>query len=447
MKLSKSKKLYEEGKSYIPGGCSSFARVGHWFDPFNLFMKNGQGSKMWDIDGNEYIDYLIGYGALILGHRHPKILEAIKKQIENGTIFGTLYDLEVKAAKKVCKLVPCADKVAFCNSGTEATMHAIRIARAYTGKDKIIKFEGHYHGHHDYVLFSIVSVPPITGLEWAPHKLPYFPGIPEVVSQSVIVAPWNDLSSLERILKKNSNDVAALIMEPIMANNTVILPKEGYLKGVRELTEKYDTVLIFDEVFTGFRVALGGAQEHFGVKPDMACFAKALGGGVPIAAVAGIDEIMRYVRPGKISIAGTYNANPLSLAACLATLEELSKNDGAPLKKANSLGKKLMKGLQQAVDLAGQEAIIEGPGVMFQMCFTKLEKITSYRQVNPSTFDFMKFKRFHDEMLQKGMFFHPDPGERIMLSTAHTKKDIDKTLTAAEDVLKKLPKETVTVLP
>jgi len=447
MKLSKSNKLYKEGRKYIPGGCSSFARIGHWFDPFNLFMEKGQDSKIWDVDGNEYIDYLIGYGALILGHSHHKILTAIKKQIESGTLFGTPCELEVKAAKRVCKLVPCADKVAFCNSGTEATMHAIRIARAYTGKDKIIKFEGHYHGHHDYVLFSVVSVPPIAGLDWAPHKLPYFPGIPEVISQSVIIAPWNDLPSLERILKKNPNDVAAIIMEPIMANNSIILPKEGYLKGVRELTEKYSVVLIFDEVFTGFRVALGGAQEYFGVKPDMACFAKALGGGVPIAAVAGVDEIMRYVSPGKISIAGTYNANPLSLSACLATLEELSKSDGASLRKANSLGKKLMKGLQQTIDSTGQEAIIEGIGAMFQICFTKLETITDYRQFNLSTVDFMKFKRFHHEMLQQGIFFHPDPGERIMLSTAHTKKDIDRTLTAAEDILKKLPKETVTVLP
>jgi len=446
MKLSKSKRLYEEAKKYLPGGCSSAARVGSWYDPHPVYIERGKGSRFWDADGNEYIDYLAGFGALILGHCHPKIMNAIRNQTNAGAMFGTPTELELKVAKKFCSLVPCADMVAFCNSGTEATMNAIRIARAYTGRTKIIKFEGHYHGHHDYVLFSVVTFPPLSGSQWSPYKLPYWPGIPEEVSRTVLVAPWNDLESLERILKKNASDVAAIIMEPIMANNGVIMPKDGYLKGVKELAEKYDVLLIFDEVFTGFRISLGGAQEYYNVKPDLATFAKALGGGAPIAAVAGVKEVMSEVGPGKIPFVGTYNASPIALAASSATLEQLSFNDGAALKNMRSTGKKLMNGLKEILESKGHEACVQGPGVMFQIFFTKLEEISNYREFLPTTVDFTKFKRFRDAMLHKGVLFHPDPGERIMLSAVHTSRDVNRTLQIAEEVLRELPKETVTIL-
>lgn len=438
MNFSKSKRLYEEAKKYVPGGGSSNVRVSEEHAPFPILFKKGQGSKVWDVDGNEYIDYLLSYGALILGHHHPKIIEAVKNQLSDATMMGTTTELEINAAKKVCEMVPCADMVKFCTTGTEATMNAIRIARAYTGRDKIVKFEGHYHGHHDYVLYSVVAEPWLAGLEHAPNKLPWFPGVPSEVAQTVIVAPWNNLSLLERALNKEAKDIAAVIMEPIMANNSIIVPNDGYLEGVRELTQKHDIVLIFDEVFTGFRVAKGGAQEYFGVTPDLACFSKALGGGVPIAAVVGAKNIMEMVVPGKIGFAGTYNANPLSLSACLAVLKEISRNDGEALKRMMSLGRKLTDGLQNTLDSTGHDGLVQGVGVMFSMLFTKLAKITDYRQW--ITCDLEKFKQFRDLMMRNGIYFHPDGMERVVLSTAHTQEDIKKTLVAAEEALKKLPK-------
>lgn len=438
MDFSKSKRLYEEAKKYVPGGGSSNVRVTEEHAPFPILFRKGQGSKVWDVDGNEYIDYLLSYGALILGHCHPKIIEAVRNQLGDATMVGTTTELEISAAKKVCEIVPCADMVKFCSSGTEATMNAIRIARAYTGRDKIVKFEGHYHGHHDYVLYSIVADPMFAGLEHAPRKLPWFPGVPGEVAQTVIVASWNNLSLLERALKKDSKDIAAVIMEPIMANNSIIVPSDGYLEGVRELTQKYDIVLIFDEVFTGFRVAKGGAQEYYGVTPDLACFSKALGGGVPIAAVAGVKDVMEMIVPGKIGFAGTYNANPLSLSACLAVLKELSRNDGEALRRMRSLGRKLTDGLQEIINSTGHEGIVQSVGAMFSILFTKLTKIADYRQW--TTCDLEKFKQFRDLIMKKSIYLHPDGMERVVLSTVHTTEDIEKTLVAAEDTLKELPK-------
>jgi glutamate-1-semialdehyde 2,1-aminomutase len=438
MGSSKSKELFEEAKKHVPGGGSSNVRVSEEHDPFPILFKRGQGSKVWDVDGKEYTDYLLSYGALILGHCHPKIVEAIKNQLTDATMIGTTTELEIDAAKKVCEMVPCADMVKFCTTGTEATMNAIRIARAYTGREKIVKFEGHYHGHHDYVLYSVVADPMFAGLEHAPHKLPWFPGVPNEVAKTVAVASWNDLSLLERALKKDAKEIAAIIMEPIMANNAIIVPNEGYLEGVRELTQKYDIVLIFDEVFTGFRVAKGGAQEYFDVTPDLACFSKALGGGVPIAAVAGVKDIMEMVVPGKIGFAGTYNANLLSLSACLAVLKELSWNDGEALRRLRLSGKKLADGLQEILNSTGHDGIVQSVGAMFSILFTKLTKITNYRQW--ITCDLEKFKQFRDLIMKKGIYLHPDGMERVVLSTVHTHEDIEKTLVAAEDTLKKLPK-------
>ncbi len=438
MDFPNSKRLYEEAKKYVPGGGSSNVRVTQEHAPFPILFRKGQGSKVWDVDGNEYIDYLLSYGALILGHCHPKIIEAVKNQLSDATMMGTTTELEISAAKKVCEMVPCADLVKFCSTGTEATMNAIRIARAYTGRDKIVKFEGHYHGHHDYVLYSVVADPMLAGLEHAPCKLPWFPGVPDEVAKTVILASWNNLSLLERTLKKDAKDIAAVIMEPIMANNSIIVPNDGYLEGVRELTQKYDIVLIFDEVFTGFRVAKGGAQEYFGVTPDLACFSKALGGGVPIAAVAGAKDVMEMVIPGKIGFAGTYNANPLSLSACLAVLKEISRNDGEALRRMRSLGGKLTDGLQEILNSTGHDGIVQGVGALFSILFTKLTKITNYRQW--ITCDLEKFKQFRDLIMKKGIYLHPDGMERVVLSTVHTNEDIEKTLVAAEDTLKKLPK-------
>lgn len=437
LELRRSEAIYEEAKTILPVGASSNVRI-YKHEPFPIIFDHGKGSRVWDVDGNEYIDYLLAYGPLILGHCYPSVVNAIREQIQKGTMFGTTTELEVEVAKKIASMVPGAEMVSFSNSGTEATMEAVRIARAFTGRDKILKFEGHYHGHHDYVLFSVESPSTVAGLEVAPTKLPFYPGIPEGISNTVTVAPWNNLAALERTLKKYANDIAAVIMEPVVGSSGVIPPADGYLKGVRELTQKCDVLLIFDEILTGFRIAKGGAQEYYGVTADLACFAKALGNGAPIAAITGRKDVMGMIGPGKIGYGGTYNANPLSLAVCKATLDVLSKNDGEAFSRMNSMTKKLMDGLQHACDRTGHDAVVQGVGPMFQLYFTRLKKISTYRQSLQC--DYEKFKDFREMMLERGVYFHPDGTERLMLSAVHTNEDIEKTLAAAEDCLSTLPK-------
>lgn len=433
--LQRSQQLYEQAKNYLPAGASSNVRI-HMHDPFPILFQRGDGPRVCDVDGNCYIDYLMSYGALILGHRHPQIIQGIEKQLQNGTMFGTTTELEIELAKLVSDAVPCAEMVSFANSGTEATMEAVRIARAATGKDKILKFEGHYHGHHDYVLFSVDSPSPVSGLEASPHKLAYFPGIPDEVAKTVIVAPWNNLSALERILKKNQTDVAAVITEPVMGSQGVIPPDNEYLKQLRELTAKYDSLLIFDEVLTGFRLAKGGAQELYGVKPDLATFAKALGGGAPIAAVAGSRELLGLVGPGRIGFGGTYNAHPLALAASKATLETLFQNDGEAFQRMARMGAKLKAGLAEAFKSGGYNVVINNVGSMLSIYFTKLRKVSTYRQALQA--DGEKFKRFRDEMLKHGVYMHPDGLERLSISAVHTDREIEQTITAAEESVKAL---------
>jgi glutamate-1-semialdehyde 2,1-aminomutase len=431
----RSEQLFEQARMYLPAGASSNVRV-HMHEPYPILFKKGEGPKVCDVDGNWYIDYLMSYGALILGHRHPRIISEIEKQLHEGMMFGTTTELEIEVAKLVSSIVPCGEMVTFANTGTEATMEALRIARAVTGKDKILKFEGHYHGHHDYVLFSVDSPSPVSGLESSPNKLPYFPGIPDEISKTVIVAPWNNPTALERILKKNHNDVAAVITEPVMCSQGVIPPDPDYLKQLRELTVKYDSLLIFDEVLTGFRVAKGGAQELYGVKPDLACFAKALGGGAPIAAVAGRRDLMSMIGPGRIGFGGTYNAHPISLAASKATLETLLEDDGEAFRRMADLGSKLKARLADLFRAAGYHAVVNSVGPMLSIYFTKLRKVSTYRQALQS--DSEKFKRFRDEMLKHGVYMHPDGLERLSISAVHTEREVDETIIAAEESLKAL---------
>jgi len=438
--FERSRELYEQAMNYLPAGASSNVRV-HMHEPFPILFKNGDGPRVRDVDGNSYIDYLMAYGALILGHRHPRIMAEIQKQLQDGTMFGTTTELEIEVAKLVSSAVPNAEMVTFANTGTEATMEAVRIARAATGKDKIIKFEGHYHGHHDYVLFSVDAPSPVSGLETSPMKLPYFPGIPEEVAKTVIVAQWNNPTSLERILKKHSADVAAVITEPIMANQGIIPPDPDYLKQLRELTVKYDVLLIFDEVLTGFRVAKGGAQELYGVKPDLACYAKAIGGGAPVAAVTGKREVMSLIGPGRIAFGGTYNANPLSLAASKATLQTLFENDGEAFRRMTDIGAKMKARLSETFKAAGYHVVINNVGPLLSIYFTKLRKIASYRQAIQS--DTEKYKQFRDEMLKHGVYMHPDGLERLLISAVHTEREIDETITATEQTLKALRTQTL----
>ncbi len=422
----------------MPSGASSNVRV-YAHDPFPILFRKGLGSKVWDVDDNEYVDLLSSYGSVVLGHSHPAIVGAISEQIRNGTMLGTTTELEVEVSKKIQSAVPSAEMVSFANTGTESTMEAIRIARAFTGCDKILKFEGHYHGHHDYVLFSVESPSVVAGLEQAPSKLAYYPGIPDGISRTVVIAQWNDPASLEKVLKRNANDLAAIITEPVMGSAGIIPPKDDYLKNMRELADKYDVLLIFDEVLTGFRIALGGAQEFYGVKPDIACYAKALGGGTPIAAVAGRRDVMGMIGPGKIGYGGTYNGNSLCLAAANATLDQLLKNDGAVFRHMHLTGAEIVEGLRDLMARYDLGGIVQGIGPMFQLYFTEAKRILNYRHTLQS--DLQKFRDFRNLMLRRGVYLHPDGTERMMITAAHDRSDVERVLSAAEDSFRELRKE------
>lgn len=434
----KSWEWYVRASKLIPGGGSSNAQCSPTYDPYPLTLRKGVGSKVWDVDDNVYVDYLLGFGPLILGHCHPSVLQAVRTQLENGLHYAMLDELQVKLAEKIHEMVPNAEMVRFSMTGAEATMSAIRIARGYTGRDKIVKFEGHYHGAHDYVLLNIVGSPQAAlGSEIAPYKVRASPGIPDDTIKNTVVIPWNNLDIFEKTLKRHAGDLAAVIMEPVMMDIGISPPEEGYLRAVREITEKYGVILIFDEVITGFRLAPGGAQQHFGVKPDLACLAKALGGGFPIAAVTGRREIFEHVGPGKIMHAGTFNGNPVSCAAAFATLTELSANNCQSYRNMNRIGKQLQEGLEQLVSSTRTDAIVQGMAQLgVQILFTPLKKIRNYREF--LTCNGIKYNMYHREMLKRGILFHPLQYQHLFISTAHTEDDINMTLKAAKESLKAL---------
>ena len=399
-------------------------------------MQSGCGSKITDVDGNTYTDYLLGYGALINGHAHPKIVEAIGRQAQEGTMLGSPTELEVELAKKFKQFVPTSDMVVFANGGADATSNAIRIARAATGKDTILKFEGHYHGQHDYAMVSVEAPPVVAGMEEYPRSLPYSAGIPSMVLDTVVVSPWNNAKALERIMKRHRNEIAAIIMEPVMANSTVIPPETDYLKAVREIATSYDALLIFDEVITGFRVAPGGAQQLYGVTPDLSTWGKALGGGLPVAALSGKKEYMELLAPGKVSYGGTYFANSLTLAGAAANLDVLAADDYRALKTLKENTEKLTVGLSHAAQTTKHKACIQSVPGIFSFCFTKHAKISNYRE--SLLIDWDKFRSLHQLLLDGGVYLHPDNYERIAISTVHTEEDIATTVQTFEDALKRL---------
>lgn len=399
-------------------------------------MKSGSGSRIVDADDNSYIDYLLAYGVLINGHCHPRIVDAINKQAQEGMILGTANELEVELAKLFKRFVPSADMVVFANGGTDATSNAVRIARAATGKDIILKFEGHYHGQHDYAMVSVEAPPVVAGMEEYPRSLPYSAGIPSLVLDTVVVSPWNNAKALERIMKRHRNDVAAIIMEPVMANSTVIPPNPDYLKAVREIATSNDALLIFDEVITGFRVAPGGAQQLYGVTADLATWGKALGGGLPLAAVSGKKEYMELIAPGKVSYGGTYFANSLTLAGARANLEVLAENDYQALKVLKERTDRLTTELSEVARRTKQNVCIQSVPGIFTMCFSKHPKITNYRE--SLLIDWEKFRMLSQLLLDEGIYLHPDNYERNAISTVHSDEDITRTVQAFEETLKRL---------
>ncbi|MCL4333738.1 MAG: aspartate aminotransferase family protein [Candidatus Thermoplasmatota archaeon] len=429
--------LFKKTKKLIPSGSSSLMRTSSW-DDYPIFMNRAKGTRMWDVDGNEYIDFLMAFGPLINGHANEKITAAVRKYIKNGDLYGTPNELEYKLAREFKKFVKTQDMVIFALSGTDATFNALRIARAATGKDNVLKFEGHYHGLHDYGAVSVEAPAPVAGLKWFPKSLPYSAGIPQGVMDTVVVSTWNDLDSLSKILRIRGNEIAAIIMEPIMANSTLVSPEPGYLKGVRELADEYNILLIFDEVITGFRVSEGGAQKLYGVTPDLSSWAKSLSNGYPISAVAGKKEYMELIGNG-VGYGGTYFAVPISLTASIANLKLLEANEFEGYSVLGRLTRRMARGIEEIGEDLDEPIFVNYETGLLTFVFTEQKQITNYRE--SIVMDWNKYKGVQKKMLQRGIYYHPDGAERIPLSMVHTESDVEAFLTALRESIKEYNRE------
>ncbi len=440
-KLKKSAKLFEEGKKRIPNSSSSLIRVAS-YDPVPPFIARAKGPTIWDEDDNEYLDFNLAYGVLINGHAPGEQIRAIQEAAQFGLHFASPTAREIEVAKLFQKLVPSAERVAFCSNGSDATMNAIRMARAVTGKDAILKFEGHYHGQHDLALISAEAPPIVAGLDEYPRPLPNSAGIPPGVTDYVMVAPFNSIIAFERMVRRYRDRLAAVILEPVMANSGVIPPAPDFLQRLVEIAHQNDMLVIFDEVFTGFRVAPGGAQQLYKVEPDISCWAKALGGGVPVSAVSGKAEYMDMIAPGRISFGGTYFANNLSMAGTLANLKMLHRGGEDLYARFGRLTERLEKGIEEAARDAKISVLAQSVNGMLQFFFTKRKKIANYRE--SLQIDWNLYLRHHQLLLDKGIYIHPDNYERITFSSAHTEKDIDKFVSILHETfaeLKTLPRD------
>jgi len=435
-KYPNSKRIYEDAIRYIPAGVNSTARmVKSGWDPFPLSVQRGVGSRITDADGNDYIDYLLGLGPDILGHRNPYVTEAVTKHInEVGTVFALASELDGQVAKKMTECVDSLDKVRLSNSGTEAVIYALRLARAFTGKNKVIRFEGMYHGFSDSIYWNKHPSEKAFADNGRGIPEPQGPGLPNGLEQNLIICQWNDLDMLEEIIVEQHDEIAAVITEPIMCNTGCVLPEPGYLEGVRRLTEEYGVLLIMDEVITGFRVALGGAQSLYGIKPDLSVFAKGMGGGFPVAALGGRADIMQLIDDGIVSVAGTYSGNGIALAATNATLDYM--REPGRFESFNEKAIRLMNGLDKIFRLSKLDAYVVGVGPLFQVWFAK-EKIRNYRDAERYA-DGEMFTLWWREMLDRGILFHPHYYENMFISMAHTDADIDETLEKAEDAVKSM---------
>jgi glutamate-1-semialdehyde 2,1-aminomutase len=427
MSGARSRRLFEEAKKHIPGGVNSPVRAFRSVGGEPLFIKKAKGSKLVDADGKTYIDYVLSWGPMILGHTHPRVTAALKKAIANGTSYGAPTEIEITLAKMVKKAVPSIEMVRMVSSGTEATMSAIRVARGYTGRDKIIKFDGGYHGHGDSLLVK-------AGSGVATFGLPDSPGVPAELAKLTITIPYNDIDAFKDVASREGEQIACIIVEPVAGNMGCVPPEPGFLEGLRQVCDQYGIILIFDEVMTGFRVAYGGAQQRYKIKPDLTCLGKVIGGGLPVGAFGGRREIMEKVAPiGPIYQAGTLSGNPLAMTAGIETLRLLSKP--GVYKTLEKISADLEQGLRAAAAEAGVPVTFNRVGSMFTGFFTD-QKVKDFSSAKTS--DTIRFGKYFLSMLKNGVNLAPSQFEAGFVSLAHTRSDIGKTVEAARKSLKGL---------
>jgi glutamate-1-semialdehyde 2,1-aminomutase len=430
-RYARSRELYEKALRVIPGGVNSTARAAFsGWTPHPIFASDGHGSKVTDVDGNVYIDYLLGLGPVIFGHRPEQITEAVVDKIRSvGTVFAMATEPEITLAQQIVDAVPSVETVRLLNTGTEGVLYALRLARVFTGRSKVIRFEGQYHGFSDGIYWSKHPDLDQAGPDRHPIALPQGPGVPREMGDSLIMAQWNDLAMIEEIFASQGEEIAAIITEPIMCNTGCILPEPGYLEGLRDVCNRYGAVLIFDEVITGFRLAIGGAQQRLGVAPDLTVMAKGLGGGFPVAALGGRRDIMDLAAHGVVSIAGTYSGNAIAVAAALASMEYLT-ND-APYDQLYENSDRLRLGLNTLMQEKGVVGSVVGLGPVFQVWFSDAP-IRNYRDAARHA-SAEQFRIWFEEMLDRGVLFHPGHFENLFLSFAHSAQDIDDTLQRASE--------------
>jgi glutamate-1-semialdehyde 2,1-aminomutase len=422
---NRSEQLFAEALKYIPGGVNSPVRAFRAVGGQPFFVNQAKEAHIWDVDGNEYVDYVGTWGPAILGHAHPKIIKAVQTAAEAGTSFGIPNPLEVTMARMICSLVPSVQKVRMCNSGTEATMSAIRLARGFTKRDKLIKFDGCYHGHADSLLVKAGSGALTFGN-------PDSAGVPVAFTMHTIVLPYNEPGAVKAAFAANPKQIAGVIVEPVPGNAGLYLPRPGYLETLREITAADGALLIFDEVMTGFRLAKGGAQERFNIRPDLSCFGKVIGGGLPVGAFGGRSDIMDLLAPvGPVYQAGTLSGNPVAMAAGIAALEELQVADAYT--KLEQRGAALEAGLRDAARKAGTAVQFNRCGSMFCVYFTS-NPVHNLADAMKS--DRERFKKYFHRMLEQGVYLAPSQFEAGFISTAHTEADIEKTIAAASKALK-----------
>lgn len=426
--MSRSDDLFQQAQRYIPGGVNSPVRAFKAVGGTPVFIESAKGAYIYDADGRQYIDYVLSWGPMLLGHAHPEVLDAVREKLAKGLSFGAPTAIETQLAQKLCELYPSIDLVRFVSSGTEATMSAIRLARGFTGRDKIIKFEGCYHGHSDSLLVKAGSGALTLGV-------PSSPGVPASLTEHTLTLTYNDLAQLEQAFERYGEEIACVIIEPVAGNMNCVPPVPGYLEGLRALCDRYGSVLIFDEVMTGFRVGLTGAQGHYGIKPDLTTLGKVIGGGMPVGAFGGRRDIMEKIAPlGPVYQAGTLSGNPVAMAAGLKTLELVSQPGFyEPIFKRTT---QLVEGLEAEAKAAGIPFTSNHVGTMFGFFFTEERPVVNYQQVMAG--DIERFNRFFHLLLEEGVYIAPAAYEAGFLSAAHSDDDIDRTIAAAKKAFAQL---------